>query len=395
MELRPATREEFDDFSKSALWAFHRVYTDHDRERYKHIDEPERSLAWFDDGRIVATASAFTRSVTIPGAVVPCAAVTAIAVVPTHRRRGLLTSMMRRQLDDLRVRGDALAILWASEGAIYARYGYGVGTRAAHLAARRPAARQASAPDVGEPLRAGPAGDHVEAMRAVHERVRPQRPGMLDRPGPWWGDRLNDPESERRGAQPLQAAVVEDGYAIYAVRPDWGDEGPAGDVGVRELVAATAQARARIWAFLIDQDLTRTISWRHAPVDEPLWLMLTDPRALRTVIFDAMWLRLVDVAAALSARTYAIDPEVVIEVSDEFCPWNAGRYRLAGGSCSRVDSAPDLALDVGTLASAYLGGTTLLELASAGRVHELSPGALARASAAFRGAVAPWCPETF
>jgi predicted acetyltransferase len=219
MELRPATREEFDDFSESALWAFHRVYTDHDRERYKHIDEPERSLAWFDDGRIVATASAFTRSVTIPGAVVPCAAVTAIAVVPTHRRRGLLTSMMRRQLDDLRVRGDALAILWASEGAIYARYGYGVGTRAAHLVARRPAARQASAPDVGEPLRAGPAGDHVEAMRAVHERVRPQRPGMLDRPGPWWGDRLNDPESERRGAQPLQAAVVEDGYAIYAVRP--------------------------------------------------------------------------------------------------------------------------------------------------------------------------------
>ncbi len=395
MELRPASREEFEEFSVSALWAFHRVYTDHDRERYARIDEPERSLAWFDEGRIVATTSAFTRSLTVPGEILPCAAVTAIAVVPTHRRRGLLTSMMRRQFDDLRARGDALAVLWASEGGIYARYGYGVAARAARLVARRPAARLALAPDVGEPLRAGPAGEHVEAMRAVHECVRPHRPGMLDRPGPWWGDRLNDPESERHGAQPLQAVTVEDGYALYAVRPEWGDEGPAGDVGIRELFAATPQARARLWAYLLDQDLTKTISWRGAPVDEPLWLMLTDPRAVRSVVIDALWLRLVDVAAALSARTYASDPNVVIEIADEFCAWNAGRYRLADGSCTRVDDAPDLALDAATLAAAYLGDTTLVTLAAAGRVRELTPGAVARASAAFRSAVAPWCPETF
>src|ERR687888_509517 len=299
MEMRPATRDEFDAFSVAALSAFHRVYTDHDGERYGHIDEPERSLAWFDEGRIVATTSAFTRALTVPGA--------------------------------------------------------------------------------GSPLRAGLAGELVEAMRAVHDRVRVDRPGMLDRPGPWWGDRLNDPESERHGAQPLQAVTVADGYALYAVRPEWGDEGPAGDVGIRELVAATPQARARLWAYLLDQDLTKTISWRLAPVDEPLWLMLTDPRAVRTVVVDALWVRLVDVAAALSARTYATDPDVVIEVADEFCAWNAGRYRLAGGSCTRGADAPDLALDVSALASAYLGGTTLLTLASAGRVRELTPGAVARA----------------
>jgi predicted acetyltransferase len=395
MELRPATREEFDAFSESALWAFHRVYSDADRERYGQIDEPERSLAWFDEGRIVATTGAFTRSVTVPGAVVPCAAVTAVAVVPTHRRRGLLTSMMRRQLDDLHARGDAVAILWASEGTIYARYGYGIAARVARLLARRPAAALASAPVGDGPLRAGPAGEHVEAMRAVHERVRVDRPGMLDRPGPWWGDRLNDPESNRGGAQPLQAVTVDDGYALYAVRPDWGDDGPAGEVVIRELAAATPAARARLWAYLLDQDLTQTISWRHAPADEPLWLMLTDPRAARTTVVDGLWLRLVDVAAALSARTYAGDPDVVIEVVDDFCPWNAGRYRLAGGTCSRVESAPDLALDVTALAAAYLGGTTLLALAQAGQVRELTAGALARASAAFRGAVEPWCPETF
>jgi predicted acetyltransferase len=395
MELRPATREEFDGFNRAAMWAFHRELTDADRERFESIDEPERSLAWFDDGRVVATTSAFTRRLTVPGATVRCAAVTAVAVVPTHRRRGLLTGMMRRQLDDLRERGDTVAVLWASEGTIYGRFGYGIGARAARLVARRPVARLAPVAAAGAPLRAGPAGEHVEGMRAVYDLVRPQRPGMLDRLGPWWGERLYDPESERRGAQPLQAVIVDDGYALYAVRPDFGDDGPAGEVQVRELVAATPAAHARLWAYLLDQDLTRTITWDHAPLDEPLWLALTDPRSVRITVTDSLWVRLVDVAAALGARSYASDADVVFDVADGFSTWNAGRYRLSGGGCERTDAAPDLALDVADLGAAYLGGTTLRALAAAGRVRELTPGAVARASAAFRGEVEPWCPETF
>ena len=394
MELRPATREEFDDFGRAALSAFHQELNDADRERYGRIDEPERSLAWFDDGRIVATTGAYTRELTVPGAVVPCAAVTAVAVVATHRRRGLLTAMMRRQLEDLRERGDPVAALWASEGLIYGRFGYGIAARAARLVARRPGARLA-APVAGEPLRAGPAGEHVEAMRAVHERVRPDRPGMLDRPGPWWRDRLNDPESARHGAQPLQAVVGEDGYALYAVRPDSDEDGPAGEVRVRELVAATPAAHARLWAYLLDQDLTRTITWRLAPIDEPLWLALTDPRAVRMTLADSLWVRLVDVAAALTARRYARDPDVVIAVADDVCAWNTGRYRLSADGCERTRAAADLELDVSSLAAAYLGGTTLRMLAAAGRVRELTPGAVARASAAFQGDVEPWCPEVF
>jgi len=394
MELRPATREEFDDYSRAALSAFHQERTETDRRRFEPIDEPERSLAWFDRGRIVATSGAFTRELTVPGAVLACAAVTAVAVVPTHRRRGLLTGMMRRQLDDLRERGDAVAILWASEGTIYGRFGYGIGARAAQLVARRPAARLAPTA-AGEPLRAGPAAEHVEAMRATHDLVRPLRPGMLDRRGPWWNDRLFDPEGERRGAQPLQAVIAGDGYALYAVQPDAGEDEPAGEVRIRELVAATPAAHARLWAFLVDQDLTRTITWSLAPVDEPLWLALTDPRAVRVTVSDSLWVRLVDVAAALRARGYASDPDVVIEVADGFCAWNAGRYRLAEGGCERTEAAADLALDVADLGAAYLGGTTLRSLAAAGRVRELTPGAVARASAAFRGEVEPWCPETF
>jgi predicted acetyltransferase len=232
-------------------------------------------------------------------------------------------------------------------------------------------------------------------MRATYERVRGERPGMLDRPGAWWQARLYDPESDRKGAQPLQALAVPDGYALYAVRADSDEEGPAGEVKIRELVAATPAARALLWDFLLDQDLTRTITWPLAPADEPLWLMLTDPDAVRLVVAASLWVRLVDVAAALSARGYAADPDVVLDLSDAFCPWNAGRYRLAGGGCEPTDAEPDLALDATALGAAYLGGTLLTELAAAGRVTELRPGAVARASAAFRADVAPWCPEVF
>jgi predicted acetyltransferase len=395
MELRAATRGEFDDFSRAAMSAFHREYSETDRLRYERIDEPERSLAWFDEGRIVATTAAFTRTLTVPGAQVPCAGVTAVAVVPTHRRRGLLTSMMRRQLDDLRAGPEPIAALWASEGSIYGRFGYGVATLHARLLARRVAARLASPPAQRDPLRAGPAGDHVEAMREIHARVVPTWPGMFDRPGPWWSDRLYDPEANRGGAQPLQAVVGDDGYALYAVKPGFDDDGPAGEVRVRELVAATPEARAAMWDFLLDQDLTRTVTWELAPASEPLWLMVTDPPSVRRSLVDALWVRLVDVERALSARTYATDPDVVLEVSDPFCAWNEGRYRLSGARCERTDAEADLALDVSALGAAYLGGTTLRELALAGRVRELRADAVSRASAAFRGDVAPWCPEMF
>jgi predicted acetyltransferase len=395
VELRVPTAEESDEFSRAVLSAFHREFTDEVRRHYKPIDEPERLLAWFDGERIVGTTGAFTRTLTVPGAVVGCAAVTAVGVVPTHRRRGLLTGLLRRQLDDVRERGEPVAALWASEGSIYGRFGYGVATRAARLTAHRPEAVLVQPPDAGEPLSGGPASDHLDAMRAVHERVRSERPGMLDRPGAWWQERLYDPESERGGAQALRAVVTDDGYALYAVRPDWGEIGPAGEVKMRELVAATPVARAVLWAVLLDQDLTRTITWELAPVDEPLWLMVTNPRAVGRTMGDGLWVRLVDVATALSAREYRTDPDVVLDVTDAFCAWNEGRYRLSGGHCEPTQAAPDLALDVSALGAAYLGGITLHELAEAGRVRELRPGALARASAAFRGDVEPWCPEMF
>ena len=395
MELRPATAGEMDDFGRAVMTAFHGVLTEEESLHYQKVEVPERSLAWFDDGRIVATTISLARHLTVPGATVPCAGVTAVATTPTHRRRGLMSSMLRRQLEDIHARGEPLAVLWASEGPIYGRFGYGRAAPRAQLVVHRPAARLAVPLPGADPLRAGPAAEHLDAMRAVFEQVRLDRPGMLDRDGPWWEARLFDPESHRKGAHALHAVVTADGYALYAVRSDWDDDGPAGEVVIRELVAATPLARAELWGFLIDQDLTRTVTWDLAPLDEPLWLMLADGRAARRSVRDGLWVRLVDVLAALAARTYACDPDVVLEVDDAVCPWNAGRYRLTAEGCAATSDEPDLALDVAALGTAYLGGPTLLELAAAGGVRELRPGALDRASAAFRAPVAPWCPEVF
>ena len=396
MQLRQPTAAETDDFDRAAMWAFHRDVSEADTERWRRIDEPDRLLAWFDDGQVVATAAAYTRKLTVPGGVVVgCGGVTAVTAAPTHRRRGLMTQMLRRQLADVRDRGEPIAALWASEGSIYGRFGYGVSAYCARLRVRRPAARLAAAPD-GPALRAAPAAEVVEALRAVHDRVRRARPGMLDRAGAWWEDRLHDPPENRDGAQALRAVFAgDDGYAIYAAKPRWDDDGPCGEVVVRELVADSVDARAALWAFLIDQDLTSTITWRLAPVDEPLRLMLADPFAMSTAVEEALWVRIVDVEAALRARAYAIDPDVVLEIDDPFCEWVGGRYRLAAGECARTDAEPDLALDARALGAAYLGATTVRELAEAGRVRELRAGAVERASRAFRGDVAPWCPEIF
>jgi predicted acetyltransferase len=395
MQLRQPTPAEADDFDRAAMWAFHRDVSEADSHRWRRMDEPDRLLAWFDDGRVVATAAAYTRKLTVPGGIVGCGGVTAVTAAPTHRRRGLMTEMLRRQLADIRERGEPVAALWASEGSIYGRFGYGVSAYAARLRIRRPTARLRATPDRG-PLRGAAAADVVDDLRAIHDRARRTRPGMLDRAGPWWQERLHDPPEDRDGAQALRAVFAgDDGYAIYAVKSRWDDDGPCGEVVIRELVADSVDARAALWAFLIDQDLTTTVTWRLAPVDEPLRLMLADPYAMSTALEEALWVRIVDVEAALRARSYAIDPDVVLELADPFCEWIPGRYRLAGGECARTDAEPDLALDAQALGAVYLGATTVRELAEAGRVRELRPGAVQRASRAFRGDVAPWCPEIF
>ena len=396
MEAAPVAPDEIPAFLETLYRAFHEDVPAEDP--WRAVIEPERTLAIRDGGRIVATTGVYSRRLTVPGGELPFGAVALVGVLPSHRRRGLLTALMRRQLADVRDAGEPVAALWASETAIYGRFGYGlaalvgkldVATREARL--RRPSELRAR---LCTPEEARP------AVMAIHEAVRPSRVGMLDRRGGWWDARLTVPEQRRRGGSALRAAVVDgEAYALYSAKPAFADGRPAGEVMVRELVAATPAGGAAIWGFLLELDLIRRVMYELAPSDDPLQHMLTEVQAVQMRFGDGLWLRIVDLPAALERRSYALPFSVTLEVSDDFCPWNAGTWTLAwdgrAASCSRGGGEPGLALSAADLGAVYLGGTTLDQLARAGRVLERQPGALAPASAAFRGERAPWCPEVF
>jgi predicted acetyltransferase len=396
------TAADQDEFEAACHLAFHEVANPEDIAMDQRVTDPERTVGVREDGAIVATGCVLPRELTVPGGTVPAAGVSAIGVVPGHTRRGHLAKMMRLLLDDAHEAGETVAALWASEGAIYGRFGFGIATRAMRydiqldrVALRRDVALSDAPPAVLVPA------DALESLRAVHDRVRLVSPGMLDRRGAWWERRIYDPEHRRDGAGPLRAAIQAGtdgepaGYALYAGKTSWDDHGPAGSVTVRELVAETPEARAGLWRFLLGLDLVRTLQWRLAPDHDPVEHMLTGNDAVNRRAGDGLFVRLLDVDAALSARSYAAAADLVLEVDDPFCPWNSGRHRLRDGRCEPTGEPADLALGAEALGSIYLDGTPIAALAAAGRVRELRPGALLEADAAFHSAAEPWCPEIF
>ncbi|CAL9525530.1 N-acetyltransferase Eis [Streptomyces sp. enrichment culture] len=406
--LRVLRPQDWDRWYGTLLRAFGGVTeADEARELWRELTECDRSLGAWDGDTVVGTAGAFSFRMTVPGgAPVPAAGVTMVGVAATHRRRGVLTSMMRRQLDDVRAWGEPLAVLTASEPAIYGRFGYGAASF--QLAAEIDTDRvELAVPDGTDDVRlryAEPA-DALEECEAVYARLVPERPGMLARHRPGW-ERLGllDPESERDGGSPLQCVVAERGgrvagFARFRVKPGWGDGGHEGTVVLQELYGLDPAGRAALWRFLFGIDLTSTLVVRGRPVDEAWQYQVSDIRRCRLRVRDQYYVRLVEVGAALAARTYQAPVDVVLEVSDPFCPWNEGRWRLTGdakgASCERTSDAAELALSVRELGAAYLGGVPLVSLAAAGRVRELRPGALAEASVAFGSTVAPWLPHGF
>ncbi|MFF8290649.1 GNAT family N-acetyltransferase [Streptomyces sp. NPDC016309] len=377
-----------------------------ERELWDALTERERSLGVWDGDVCVGTTGAFSFRLSVPGgSLVPAAGVTMVSVAPTHRRRGLLTSMMRRQLDDVFAGGEPLAVLTASEPAIYGRFGYGIATR--QLRAEIDTTRvRLSVPEGTDDvvLRLAAPGDASAECEAVYARLVPERPGMLARRPGWERLPLLDPPGTRDGASPLQCVLARRdgatvGFALYSTKPDWEPAGPRGTVRLRSMGALDPAAYAAVWRFLCGIDLMSTLQVPNRPVDDPWQHLVSDVRRCNTRVQDGLHLRVVDLPAALEARTYRAPVDVVLDVRDAFCPWNTGRWRLSGDPkgavCARTDDAPDLALSVRELGAAYLGGYSLASLAGAGLVRELRRGALAEASLAFGSAVAPWLPHGF
>jgi predicted acetyltransferase len=372
---------------------------DEDFERHSKTMPLDRFLTAYDDGRPVGTTGAYPFRMTIPGGELPTGGVTWVAVLPSHRRRGVLTQMMRTQLDDLHERGEPLAILWASEAAIYGRFGYGVSIPELNIDAER--ARFAWRDDPGPTggVRLVERDEAREVFPRLYDRIRRETLGFVTRNDDWWEHyRLADPEQWRRGAGPKFFALLEidgrpEGLAIYRIKQSWEDGYSKSELRVGDAFATSTQATRELWRFLFGIDLIARVHGRVDPA-LPLFLMVTDPRNVQLRVFEGVWLRLVDVGAALAGRAYATDDTVVAEVRDEFCPWNAGRWRL-GPDAARTDDEPELELDVRDLASAYMGAFDFHRLAAAERVRELKRGAVDRASALFRVTRPPYCPEDF
>ncbi|MFF3447414.1 GNAT family N-acetyltransferase [Streptomyces sp. NPDC002667] len=406
-DVRVLRQADWDEWYENLIRAFGGVAeSSEERELWNALTEYDRSLGVWDGADCVGTAGAFSFRVTVPGgAAAPAAGVTMVSVAATHRRRGVLTAMMRRQLDDVRARGEALAVLVASEPVIYGRFGYGIATSSVGAEIDTARVRLSVPPGTdGVRLRYAAPADVLDACESVYARLVPQRPGMLARRPGWERLVLLDPESERSGASPLQCVVAERdgetvGYTRFRVKPEWGPAGHNGVVTMVDLEGLDPAARAALWRFLFDIDLTSTVRTRARPVDEGWQYLVSDIRRCQLRVKDSLHVRLVEVGAALEARTYQAPVDVVFEVEDAFCPWNEGRWRLTGDAkgavCVRTEDAPDLALTVRELGAAYLGGVSLASLAAAGRVRELRQGALAEASVAFASVVAPWLPHGF
>jgi predicted acetyltransferase len=378
--------------------------TDDELAASRKITEFDRTLAFFDGPEMVATAGIFTYEMTVPGGALACGGVTRVSVLSTHRRRGLLTAMMRRQMDDMHDRSEPLAALYASEAPIYGRFGYGLATYQATLEIVRSHAAFATTARGRGRLVMVDIPTATSAFTRVWDAARRDQPGMLRLDERWIANELADAELNRNGASPQYRVLHEtdgkpSGLAIYRIKMDWDAAGPNGELRLEWLVATTAEAYAALWRYLLEVDLIARVTAEMRPVEEPLRFLLSNSRLPKTSVQDGIWLRLVDVAAALAGRRYAVDGRLVLEIHDDFCPWNDGRYLVVGGpagaECMPVTSDADLALDVADLGAVYLGGNRFSTLAAAGRVEEKKAGAIARADGMFASPRAPWCPSHF
>jgi predicted acetyltransferase len=420
-QIRPITADEYGGFLRVQEHAFAgRPASPARRARAIRQFEPDRSLAAFDaalpaDEALVGTTGVFSLRMTVPGTALPVAGVTAVSVLPSHRRRGVLRALMHRQLADIAARGEEpIAALWASETPIYARYGYGRASSHAYFRFERgDGAMAATTPvDPALTLRLAEPTAVTAELAKVFDTVLPTQPGFFARDaGDWWGRVLSDEPEERNGASPLRCLLAQDGsgvrgYALYTTTSGWDEPTglPNGSLVAREVIAADPAAAAALWHSLLTRDLITTVTAELRSAEDPLLYQLFDQRRARVQVNDGVWVRIIDLRGALTGRAYSGPVDVVLEVTDELLAANAGRWRLRVGppgegnpdvSCERTDESADIALDIRELGAAYLGGTRLGTLGAAGLVRELRPGALVRLSSAMTWDPAPWCPQIF
>ncbi|HUF60198.1 MAG TPA: GNAT family N-acetyltransferase [Actinomycetota bacterium] len=402
LEIRTITEDERAGWIQAAETAFSSTAKEDEIEAFLPVIEVDRSFATVDGSRIVGTSASITFRMMVPGgARIPTAGVTMVGVHPTHRRRGINTRMMRAILDQAADRAEPLAALFASEGAIYGRFGYGLAGLLGEI--RAESARTAFVRGYEPRGRVDllPKEQALPLIDRIYDAAL--RPGGVERNLALRDQNFatvgEDKDRAWMYAVHLDESGEGDAYAVYWVKHDWTESLPAGTMNLKECVASTPSGYADIWRYLFDVDLVATVEAWNRPVDEPLLHLLREPRRLRFSMGDGLWLRLVDVVASLEARRYAADGRVVFEIEDPFRPETSGTYELiaegGAGRSARTDAEADLSGSVNVLGATYLGGTSFQQLAWAGQVVEHSAGALDRANAMFASTPAPWCVADF
>jgi predicted acetyltransferase len=405
IEIRTITADEAVAFRRAVRAGFGNADTVDDPEWSMATADPiDRLYAAFDGTSIVATLRSFPTDLTVPGGrAVPSGALTAVTCHATHRRQGLLTRMISADLASSRERGEPVHVLIASEYPIYGRFGYGPAVDSIRWELDASATRFAT-----------PGAGTVEFIDnetfrkegpAIFERVRASRPGMIGRTDFGWdmhADLRRRPEDKPWKGFRLLARDedgVGQGWANYKVVDDWTDLRARSTAEVADLCAATPAAEARLWRFLAELDLVTKVTAGDRPVDDTLPWLLENARAVRQAgRADFLWVRVLDVATSLAARSYRTSGRVVVEVVDPL-GLSSGRFALDaaldGAACTATDDAPDLTLPVQTLGAAFLGGVRLATLHAAGWLDEHVPGAVARGDALLAGDVDPWCNTWF
>jgi predicted acetyltransferase len=396
VQIRPIAEDEFETWMRAIESAFGGRPRPEDIENERKVIEPSRCLAAMDGEEIVGCASSVEYEMTVPGGTIPTVGITGVGVVPTHRRRGVNTALMRRQLDGIRDEGSAIAALFASEGGIYGRFGYGLATFEASVDIE--ASRSAFIPgyDGDGPVRLLEREAAKERYLSMYDRSRLMRPGAMKMSPNWFDYEFADKHfgEERQFFFALHETGNDcDGIAVYTIKHEW-DLVPKNIVELYDLDALTPPVYAQMWRFVLDLDLVSRITAWSRPADEPLLHLLREPRRLNMRLKDGMWVRLLDIPRALTARRYPHDGRIVFDVRDAFCPWNEGRYALdasaEGATCEQTDDEADLLLTTNELAAAYLGGSTFSQLHRAGRVSEERVGAIGTADAMFTWDPPPW-----
>ncbi len=396
--IRTATADDFTALAAHLDLVFGEAPSEEGLAEFRQWLEFDRTYLADDGGLIVGSAATNTYRQVVPGGgSVPVGGLTIVAVRPTHRRSGLLRKLVRRHLEDVRDRGEVAGILYASESSIYGRFGFGASVPSGEITLGR--AHGAFRREVSSPrgtyrlLELEAAGAIV---RDVFAAATFGVPGAVVPREQDWVARLTDHPGRREGATPWRFLIYDRdgeprGYARYRQKDGWGDGGPEGKVMVRELHARDGEAYAALWRFLLDIDLAITVEAGSRPVPDPLRSLLADPRRLMEKASDGVWVRLVDVAAALAARRYRVEGSLVIEVRDEFFE-AGGRYRLSGGPdgavCERTDAAADVSFGVEHLGSVYHGAGSVTRLAWLGLVQG-DPAAIRRADDMFSWPITP------